>query len=207
MSFPPLLSPRVCLASRMFLSVLLLAVAGFQTAEAYPQSADAPAATVPILVSDFELSSVAPPPKSPAQKNDLAALEDAALERLTTWLPKLSYPIRIGEHAQTAFALGIMLDYARAEGNESFAKLLTDRARKFYLADKNCPMAYEPSGEDFLSPCLAEADVMRRVLAPAEFGRWLKEFLPQIPATATTDCFRSCFRPTRPTQSSPISTD
>jgi len=66
MSFPPLLPPRVCLASRMFLSVLLLAVAGFQTAEAYPQSADAPAATVPILVSDFELSSVAPPPKSPS---------------------------------------------------------------------------------------------------------------------------------------------
>src|SRR5258708_12384011 len=66
MSFAPLLSPRVCLASRMFLSVLLLAVAGFQTAEAYPQSADAPAATVPILVSDFELSSVAPPPKSPS---------------------------------------------------------------------------------------------------------------------------------------------
>src|SRR5258708_28105408 len=66
MSFAPLLSPRVCLASRMFLSVLLLAVAGFQTAGAYPQSADAPAATVPILVSDFELSSVAPPPKSPS---------------------------------------------------------------------------------------------------------------------------------------------
>src|SRR5258708_11208014 len=66
MSFAPLLSPRVCLASRMFLSVLLLAVAGFQTAEADPQSADAPAATVPILVSDFELSSVAPPPKSPS---------------------------------------------------------------------------------------------------------------------------------------------
>jgi hypothetical protein len=126
-------------------------------------------------------------PESKEMLANLRPLEDAALERLTTWLPKLSHPIRIGEHAQTAFALGLMLDYARSRGNESFARLLTDRARKFYLADKNCPMAYEPSGEDFLSPCLAEADVMRRVLPPAEFGRWLKDFLPQIPAAATTD--------------------
>jgi len=126
----------------------------------------------------------------PAAKEMLAhlrPLEDAALERLTTWLPKLSHPVRVGEHAQTAFALGLMLDYARSSGNESFAKLLTERARKFYLADKNCPMAYEPSGEDFLSPCLAEADAMRRVLAPPEFSSWLKDFIPQIPATAKGD--------------------
>ncbi|HEX7517559.1 MAG TPA: DUF2891 domain-containing protein [Chthoniobacterales bacterium] len=126
-------------------------------------------------------------PESKEILANLRPLEDAALERLKTWLPKLSHPVRIGEHAQTAFALGLMLDYARSAGNESFAKLLNDQARKFYLADKNCPMAYEPSGEDFLSPCLAEADVMRRVLPPAEFGRWLKEFMPQIPATATPD--------------------
>ena len=102
-------------------------------------------------------------------------------------MPKLSHPVRIGEHAQTAFALGLLLDYARSPGRENFARLLTDRARKFYLADKNYPMAYEPSGEDFLSPGLAEADVMRRVLPPGEFARWLKDFLPQIPATATAD--------------------
>ena len=126
----------------------------------------------------------------PAAKEMLAnlrPLEDAALDRLKTWLPKLSHPVRIGEHAQTAFALGLMLDYARSTGNESFAKLLTDQARKFYLADKNCPMAYEPSGEDFLSPCLAEADVMRRVLPSAEFASWLKEFIPQIPTAAKAD--------------------
>lgn len=117
----------------------------------------------------------------------LHPLEDAALERLKTWLPKLSHPVRIGEHAQTAFALGLMLDYARSTGNESFAKLLNDQARRFYLADKNCPMAYEPSGEDFLSPCLAEADVMRRVLPPAEFTNWLKEFIPQVPTVAKAD--------------------
>src|SRR6185503_13565631 len=114
-------------------------------------------------------------------------LEEAALERLQTWLPKLSHPVRIGEHAQTAFALGLMLDYARAVKNEEFAKLLTEQARKYYLADKSCPMAYEPSGEDFLSPCLAEADAMRRVLPPNEFSKWLKEFMPQIPGAAKSD--------------------
>ncbi len=76
---------------------------------------------------------------------------------------------------------------ARPRANESFTRLLIDRARKFYLADKSCPMAYEPSGEDFLSPCLAEADVMRRVLPPPEFGRWLKDFLPQVPGTAKAE--------------------
>src|SRR5438876_3581384 len=118
---------------------------------------------------------------------NLRPLEEAAVERLKTWLPKLSHPVRIGEHDQTAFALGLMLDYTRSTGNESFAKLVTDSAKKFFLADKNCPLAYEPSGEDFLSPCLGEADVMRRVLSPTEFAEWLKKFMPQIPTTARAD--------------------
>ena len=114
---------------------------------------------------------------------NLRPLEEGAVDRLKTWLPKLSHPVRIGEHDQTAFGLGLMLDYARSTGNEAFAKLVTDSARKFFLADKNCPLAYEPSGEDFLSPSLGEADVMRRVLSPAEFATWLREFMPQIPET------------------------
>jgi hypothetical protein len=118
---------------------------------------------------------------------NLRPLEEAAIERLKTWLPKLSHPVRIGEHDQTAFGLGLMLDYARSTNNEAFAKLVTDRAQKFFLADKNCPLAYEPSGEDFLSPSLGEADVMRRVLSPAEFASWLKEFMPQIPTTPNAD--------------------
>lgn len=118
---------------------------------------------------------------------NLKPLEDAAIERLVTWLPKLSHPIRIGEHNQTAFALGLIIDYARGKNDEKLAKLATDSAQKFFLADKNCPLSYEPSGEDFLSPCLGEADVMRRVLTQAEFGKWLTQFLPQIPKTATGD--------------------
>jgi len=75
-----------------------------------------------------------------------------------------------------------MLDYARADGDPKFADLLASKARQFYLEDKDCSLAYEPSGEDFLSPCLGEADVMRRVLPGPEFARWLRTFLPQIPA-------------------------
>ena len=104
---------------------------------------------------------------------NLRPLEDIAVERLKTWLPKLSHPVRIGEHDQTAFGLGLMLDYARSTKNDSFARLVEDSARKFFLSDKDCPLNYEPSGEDFLSPCLGEADVMRRVLPQMEFAKWL----------------------------------
>jgi Protein of unknown function (DUF2891) len=110
----------------------------------------------------------------------LHPLEEVALKRLSTWLPKLSNPVRIGEHDQTAFALGLMLDYARALGNREFATLAESKATQFYFNDKNCPLAYEPSGEDFLSPCLGEADVMRRVLGVHDFESWLGTFLPQI---------------------------
>src|SRR5438046_3647223 len=112
---------------------------------------------------------------------NLLPLEDAAVERLKTWLPKLSHPVRIGEHDQTAFGLGLILDYARSTKNDSLARLAAGSAKKFFFSDRNCPLDYEPSGEDFLSPCLAEADVMRRVLASYKFGRSFKFFLPQIP--------------------------
>jgi hypothetical protein len=112
---------------------------------------------------------------------NLRPLEDAAVERLTTWLPKLSHPVRIGENDKTDFALGLIVYSARKKKHDSLARLAASSAKKFFFSDKDCPLAYEPSGEDFLSPCLAEADVMRRVLPPYEFGRWLKFFLPQIP--------------------------
>jgi hypothetical protein len=104
---------------------------------------------------------------------------------LQTWLPKLGHPVRSGEHSQTAFALGLAIDYARSTGNQQFLDLMLRKARDFYALDKECPVAYEPSGEDFLSPCLAEADVMRRVLPPKEFAAWLRKFFPQIPNTGS----------------------
>jgi Protein of unknown function (DUF2891) len=112
---------------------------------------------------------------------NMRPLEEVAVERIANWLPKLPYPVRSGEHSQTAFAIGLMLDYARIAGLTDFSELLMEKARQFYLGDTDCPLAYEPSGEDFLSPCLAEADVMRRVLPPAGFAMWLRKFMSQIP--------------------------
>jgi Protein of unknown function (DUF2891) len=119
-------------------------------------------------------------PQAREMAHNLCPLEAAVLERIRMWLPKLPYPVRSGEHSQTAFALGLMMDYSRVAGDADCNRIFLGKARQFYLEDKNCPLAYEPSGEDFLSPCLAEADVMRRVLAPADFASWLREFMPQI---------------------------
>src|SRR6266576_2288861 len=134
-------------------------------------------------------------PQAREMSANFRPLEEAAVERLKTWLPKLSHPVRIGEHDQTAFGLGLMLDYARTVGDQAFAKLVSDSARKFFLTDKNCPLAYEPSGEDFLSPCLGEADAMWRVLSQDEFAKWLKEFLPQIPTTASANWLQPVVSP------------
>jgi len=121
----------------------------------------------------------------------LRPLERAAVQRLRVWLPKLSHPVRIGEHAQTAFALGFALDYARQTGDKEFAALIEERIRTYYLADRACPVNYEPSGEDFLSPCLGEADAVRRVLPRTEFARWFNAFLPRIPLTPAIPTDRS----------------
>jgi hypothetical protein len=114
----------------------------------------------------------------------LAPLETLAASKLKSWLPKLHYPIRIGEHNQTAFSFGLIWDWAGVAGDTQMKALLVDAAHRFYEHDRSCPLSYEPSGEDFLSPCLAEADFMRRVLEPEAYGKWLGEFLPQIPVKA-----------------------
>lgn len=111
----------------------------------------------------------------------LGPLERAAADRLGEWMPKLTHPIRIGEHSQTAFAFGLIRDWAETAGDTAMVRLVEQRVRALYLGDRACPLAYEPSGHDFLSPCLAEADLVRRVLPPVEFAAWLGAFLPQIP--------------------------
>jgi hypothetical protein len=116
----------------------------------------------------------------------LKPLEAAAAARLKVWLPKLTHPIRVGEHDQTAFAFGLVLDWARVAGDQEMLALLGSRIEHFYLKDKNCPLDYEPSGQDFLSPCLGEADVMRRVLPPDRYATWLAAFLPQLPRDGST---------------------
>jgi hypothetical protein len=126
-------------------------------------------------------------PQAHGWRAAIAPLESVAARRFRDWLPKLAYPIRTGEHSQTAFAFGLVLDWAETVGDDTMIELVTETTRRLYLDDRDCPLGYEPSGQDFLSPCLAEADLVRRILAPADFAEWLAGFLPEIPSTATAD--------------------
>ena len=117
----------------------------------------------------------------------LLPLEAVIVERIKSWLPKLAYPIRVGTHNQSMFAFGLMLDWASTSGDTEMAELLTERSMAFHLNDVSCPMAYEPSGEDFLSPCLMEADLMRRIMPVETYTLWLDRFLPGIPVDGSAD--------------------
>jgi hypothetical protein len=124
-------------------------------------------------------------PQARAWAAALKPLEQAAAARIKDWLPKLSHPIRIGEHDQTAFSFGLILDWAHMMKDQQMIDLLRSRVEAFYGKDRDCPFAYEPSGQDFLSPCLAEADLMRRVLPQSRYGAWLQAFLPVIPVNGS----------------------
>lgn len=117
----------------------------------------------------------------------LQPLTELAVAHFSGWIAKLGHPIHSGEHSQTAFAMGLALDYAREVGDHEFESLLERRALEFHGQAQRCPLAREPSGHDFLSPCLAEADLMRRVLSPEAFREWLGSALPQIPDDGSGD--------------------
>ena len=111
---------------------------------------------------------------------NLAPLTALIVEKYNLFLPKLQYPIRVGEHPNTAFGLSFAFDYAKSTQNTALMSLITKRAKEFYGEDKNCPMSWEPGGFDFLSPCLEEAALMKRVLPKAAFKTWISEFLPEL---------------------------
>jgi len=110
----------------------------------------------------------------------LRPLENFVAESFCSYLPRLPYPIRSGVHSNTAFGLTLALDYARAVEDRRLEEVIVSRSRDFYGADVDAPVAWEPGGEDFLSPSLTEADLMSRVLPAAEFRRWLGRFLPGL---------------------------
>ena len=113
-------------------------------------------------------------------EENLQPLTDLMSEKFMKFLPKLNYPIRVGEHTNTAFALSLAYDYAVTTGNEPLEDLIKSRARDFYINDDNCPLEWEPSGFDFLSPCFSEIDIMRRVMPSGAFHLWMKDFMPQL---------------------------
>ena len=134
-----------------------------------------------LLQLDGELGEAAgADPQMRAWRAALAPLVSLAAARFLAWIGRLPLPIRGGEHSQSAFAMALALDWARGQRHAALADLLAEQARAFYQADRDAPVAYEPSAHDFLSPALAEADLMRRVLGGAELVPWLAGFLPRI---------------------------
>jgi hypothetical protein len=115
-----------------------------------------------------------------AWSHNLQPLVDALVNSYLSFLPKQTYPIRTGVHPNTAFGLAFAFDYAKTSGNEKLAALIAERARAYFANDTNYPGAWEPGGEDFFSPALMEADLMRRVMSAAEFRGWFHRFLPQL---------------------------
>lgn len=113
-------------------------------------------------------------------ERNLQPLTTLLVDKFMEFLPKLNYPIRVGEHTNTAFAMALAYDYAVATQNEEFIDLLKSRSRDFYLNDDNCPLEWEPGGFDFLSPCFSEIDVMRRTVPKSAFNLWMEDFMPQL---------------------------
>jgi hypothetical protein len=108
----------------------------------------------------------------------LKPLAELIAARYVEFFPKQTYPIRAGVHSNTAFGLCFAHDYAKAVGDKKLRELIEERAKAYYAKDADAPAKWEPDGADFLSPSLCEADLMRRVLPPAEFRDWFHKYLP-----------------------------
>jgi hypothetical protein len=123
-------------------------------------------------------------PQARQWQEALKPLENQIVSLTLGYLPRLTTPIRTGVHPDTAFALGQILDYARTVGNRELEQAIEKRAQEYYQGDRNYASEYEPSGEDFFSASLNEADLMRRILPAQEFAAWLDRFL--VPTEASS---------------------
>jgi Protein of unknown function (DUF2891) len=117
-------------------------------------------------------------PDARAWSKNFQPLAGVIVTRYLDFFPKQTYPIRTGVHPNTAFGLAFAHDFGRAVEDKRLLALVEERARAYFGADAAIPAAWEPSGADFFSPSLIEADLMRRVLSPAEFHGWFEKFLP-----------------------------
>jgi hypothetical protein len=116
-------------------------------------------------------------PRAKAWVATLEPLEKRIRELYLKYFSRFDFPVRVGLHENTAFAMAHAYDYARSRGDEDLMNVIRTKAQEYYAHDRKCPLDYEPSGEDFLSPCLAEADVMSRVLEPSAFRTWFHAFV------------------------------
>jgi hypothetical protein len=111
---------------------------------------------------------------------NLQLLTELIAQKIINYLPKLQYPVRVGTHTNTAFALAFAWDYAQTLNNTALQEAIKQRALDFYQNDMDCPLTWEPSGADFLSPCFEEIDLMRRILQKEDFLKWMEQFLPSL---------------------------
>ncbi|MGI9457577.1 MAG: DUF2891 domain-containing protein [Aeoliella sp.] len=119
-------------------------------------------------------------PQARAWAKNYSVLEKQIVTSIHDYLPRLTYPVRTGVHPDTAFALALILDYARAVDDQKLAQLVVSYAMEKYASDKDYPANYEPSGQDFFSAGLNQADLMRRVMEQDDYSRWLEKFLPAL---------------------------
>lgn len=119
-------------------------------------------------------------PRAQAMARHLQPLSDYLRDRYMGFLTIQDYPVRTGVHPNTAFGMSFAYDYAVTAGDQPFVALLSATAIRYFGDDADCPISWEPSGEDFLSPCLEEAALMSRVLSEAEFKAWFEGFLPGL---------------------------
>ena len=133
-----------------------------------------------LLALDSELAS------RPEQRKALGPLVALIAKWIGPWLAALPYPVRVGEHSNTAFGLALMLDWARESGHQAVEQAIITASLRFYAEDRDASFAWEPSGHDFISPVLAEADLMSRILESGKFAVWLGIFLPGIPTDGRT---------------------
>lgn len=143
------------------------------------QSFERPYGWTWLLKLQTELHRSTDPQLQQLSKN-LQPLSSALAERYCSFFPKQNYPIRSGVHSDTAFGLSFALEYARAVGDTRLEGVICERSRSYYLKDKNFPISWEPGGDQFLSPGLAEAELMAAVLRPEDYSEWLGEFLPDL---------------------------
>ena len=111
---------------------------------------------------------------------NLQPLTDIIAERYIEFLPKLNYPLRVGTHTNTAFGMSFAWDYAVHAKNTALQNSIRENALRLFKNDMDCPFAWEPSGTDFLSPCMEEIGIMQRILPEKEFLKWLKDFAPEL---------------------------
>ena len=119
-------------------------------------------------------------PMAKELEENLKPLSTLISKKLIDYLPKLQYAVRVGTHSNTAFGLSFAWDYAKTVNDETLMNSIRDRALFFYQNDEACPIGWEPSGADFLSPCFEEIDLMRRILSEAKFTAWVNRFLPEL---------------------------